>query len=93
MLQGQLHRLDPMIENALNTRASTWSEEHGDIDGALHHARAADDIDPMAASIWCNAARYFSRGRTTTVTRWLAPFTPDESPPTHHLPSPRPGRR
>ena len=40
MLQGELHRLDPMIETALNTRASTWWEEHGDIDGALHHARA-----------------------------------------------------
>ena len=78
MLQGELHRLDPTIEAALNTRASTWWEEHGDIDGALHHARAADDIDRMAALIWCNGPGYLSRGRTATVTRWLAPFTPDE---------------
>ncbi len=78
MLQGELHRLDPTIETALHTRASTWWEEHGDIDGALHHARAADDIDRMAALIWCNGPGYLSRGRTATVTRWLAPFTPDE---------------
>jgi LuxR family transcriptional regulator, maltose regulon positive regulatory protein len=78
MLQGELHRLDPTIETALNTRASTWWEEHGDIDSALHHARAADDIDRMAALIWCNGPGYLSRGRTATVTRWLAPFTPDE---------------
>jgi LuxR family maltose regulon positive regulatory protein len=78
MLQGELHRLDPKIETALHARASTWWEEHGDIDGALHHARAADDISRMAALIWCNGPGYLSRGRTATVTRWLAPFTPDE---------------
>jgi LuxR family transcriptional regulator, maltose regulon positive regulatory protein len=84
MLQAELHRLDPTIEAALHTRASAWWEQHGDIDGALHHARAADDIDRMAALIWCNGPGYLSRGRTATVTRWLAPFTPDEvaaSPP------------
>jgi len=78
MLQGELHGLDPTIETALNTRASVWWEQHGDIDGALSHARATGDIDRMAALIWRHAPMYLSRGRTATVTRWLEPFSPDE---------------
>jgi LuxR family maltose regulon positive regulatory protein len=78
MLGGELDRLDPSVKSALHARASTWWEQHGDIDAALHHARAEGDIDRMSALIWCNAPGYLSRGRTATVTRWLEPFTPDE---------------
>jgi LuxR family transcriptional regulator, maltose regulon positive regulatory protein len=78
MLDGELGRLDPSIKSALHARASTWWERHGDIDAALHHARAEGDIARMSALIWCNAPGYLSRGRTATVTRWLEPFSPDE---------------
>jgi LuxR family maltose regulon positive regulatory protein len=78
MLGGELDRLDPSIKSALHGRASTWWEQHGDIDAALHHARAEGDTDRMSALIWCNAPGYLSRGRTATVTRWLEPFTPDD---------------
>jgi len=78
MLGGELDRLDPSIKSALHARASTWWEQHGDIDAALHHARAEADTDRMSALIWCNAPGYLSRGRTATVTRWLEPFTPDD---------------
>jgi LuxR family transcriptional regulator, maltose regulon positive regulatory protein len=78
MLGGELDRLDPSITSALHARASVWWEQHGDIDSALHHARAEGDIDRMSALIWRNAPGYLSRGRTATVTRWLEPFSPDE---------------
>jgi LuxR family transcriptional regulator, maltose regulon positive regulatory protein len=78
MLGGELDRLDPSIKSTLHARASTWWEQHGDIDAALHHARAEGDIERMSALIWCNAPGYLSRGRTSTVTRWLEPFTPDD---------------
>jgi LuxR family transcriptional regulator, maltose regulon positive regulatory protein len=78
MLGGELDRLDPSIKAALHARASIWWEQHADVDGALAHARATDDIDRMAALIWRHAPAYLSRGRTATVTRWLEPFSPDE---------------
>ena len=78
MLSGELDRIDPSTKNALHRRASRWWEEHGDVDGALLHARSAGDIDRMAEIIWLHSPAYLSRGRTATVTRWLEPFTPDE---------------
>jgi LuxR family transcriptional regulator, maltose regulon positive regulatory protein len=78
MLGGELDRLDPTITSALHARASAWWEAHGDIDAALHHARAQGDIDRMSALIWHTAPGYLSRGRTATVTRWLEPFSSDE---------------
>jgi LuxR family transcriptional regulator, maltose regulon positive regulatory protein len=78
MLEGELDRLDPSVKAELHARASIWWEAHGDVDGALSHARATGDIDRMAAIIWRHAPSYLSRGRTATVTRWLEPFTPDE---------------
>ncbi|HMF82938.1 MAG TPA: LuxR C-terminal-related transcriptional regulator, partial [Acidimicrobiia bacterium] len=78
MLDDELNQLDPSVRAKLHARASEWWERHGDIDGALGHARAAYDIDRMAELIWLHAPAYLSRGRTATVTRWLEPFTPDE---------------
>jgi LuxR family transcriptional regulator, maltose regulon positive regulatory protein len=78
MLAGELDRLDPSIKTTLHARASTWWEQHSDIDGALDHARATGDVGRMAALIWLHAPAYLSRGRTATVTRWLEPFSPDE---------------
>jgi LuxR family maltose regulon positive regulatory protein len=78
MLEGELDRLDPSVKAELHARASIWWEAHGDVEGALSHARATGDIDRMAAIIWQHAPSYLSRGRTATVTRWLEPFTPDE---------------
>lgn len=78
MLQGELHRLHPELEATLHLRASTWWEEHGDVHTAIAHARAAGDFDRTAALVWCNAPTYLSRGRTTTVTRWLEAFPEDE---------------
>jgi len=78
MLGGELDHLDSSIRSALHARASRWWERHGDIDAALHHARAEGDIDRMSSLIWCNAPGYLSRGRAGTVTRWLEPFSPDE---------------
>lgn len=78
MLAGELDRLDPSVKASLHGRASIWWEQHGDVDGALSHARAGGDVDRMAALIWRYAPPYLTRGRTPTVTRWLEPFSPDE---------------
>jgi LuxR family transcriptional regulator, maltose regulon positive regulatory protein len=84
MLRGELKRRGPELERSLHERASAWLEEHGDIDGALDHTRAAGDLDRAAGLVWRNSPGYLGRGRTATVTRWLEPFTRDEiaaSPP------------
>jgi LuxR family maltose regulon positive regulatory protein len=78
VLAGELDRLGPSVKAALHGRASVWWEQHGDVDGALSHARATGDVDRMAALIWRHAPPYLSRGRTATVTRWLEPFSRDE---------------
>ena len=79
LLRAELRRREPEIEEALHRRTSEWSQQHGDYDAAVAHARAAGDIDRVEALIWSVLPVYVSTNRTATVVRWLEPFDVHET--------------
>jgi LuxR family maltose regulon positive regulatory protein len=57
---GNLHRL-----------ASTWFEEHGLLDEALHHALSAGDLDLAAHQMYAGLRDVLNREDRPTLERWL----------------------
>jgi LuxR family maltose regulon positive regulatory protein len=78
MLRTELRRDEPEREEGVHRRASAWLEEHGDVEGAIDHAIAADDVDRAAGLLWTIAPAYVSSGRYAMVGRWLARFGEEE---------------
>ena len=77
-VRSLLARLDSSLAPALLGRASSWFAEHGDTDAAIQYAQRAGDATTVAALAWSGASSYLGDGRSTTVGRWLEPFTADE---------------
>jgi LuxR family maltose regulon positive regulatory protein len=79
LLQEELRRRLPDRFRQLNLAASEWCEDAGDIDGAIHHAVAAQAADRAGDLVLTNATRYVGRGRQLTVGRWLEEVGPEWS--------------
>jgi LuxR family maltose regulon positive regulatory protein len=77
-LRSELSRSDPALAVELHARAAEWFEEHGDLDQAVEHLRAADDADSLERVIWRGTPLYGGVGRTATVERWIDGFTDGE---------------
>ena len=75
-LLERLRRSDPLSEPALHRRAGAWCAESGDMDGAIRHALEAGDRESAASILWQLTLPYESQGRSATLQRWLALFTP-----------------
>jgi LuxR family maltose regulon positive regulatory protein len=78
MLSSELRRMHPREEGELHARAASWHAERGDFDRAVPHAIATGAVEPAAAMIWSQAARYAGLGREATLDRWLGLFTDAE---------------
>jgi LuxR family maltose regulon positive regulatory protein len=76
LLQEELRRRRPDRFRQLNLAASEWCEDAGDIDGAIHHAVAAQAADRAGDLVLSNATRYVGRGQQLTVGRWLEEVGP-----------------
>jgi LuxR family maltose regulon positive regulatory protein len=74
MLRAELRRLDPQLEPQLHARASTWYEEHGDIDSAIQHAVAAGDPEQSGKLLWRHASSYIGHGSNNALQNWLDHF-------------------
>jgi len=61
----------------LHRRASTWFEEHGLIEEALHHALAAGDLDLAAHQMSAGLRDVLNREDRPTLERWLS-MLPEE---------------
>jgi LuxR family maltose regulon positive regulatory protein len=61
---------------AANEAASEALEADGDLDGAIRHAIASDDLELISRQVWPHAPRLIGAGRTQILRRWL-----DEIPP------------
>jgi LuxR family maltose regulon positive regulatory protein len=70
-LAAELERREPGRAAELHHRASAWYEARGDDDRAIHHARAAGDVERVASRIWSAMPVYVGSGRAETVERWL----------------------
>ena len=78
MLQAELHRLEPEYEGELHRRASEWHAGRGEVDRAIHHAIAAEDVGCAGDLLWSVAADHLMNGRHATIRRWLDRFTPEQ---------------
>jgi LuxR family maltose regulon positive regulatory protein len=77
-LRGELRRLEPELEPALHRRASDWHHARGDLDRAIDHAIAADDVARAGDLLAAHALEYVGQGRRDAVARWLGCFTRDQ---------------
>ncbi|HEY2596414.1 MAG TPA: hypothetical protein VGK33_21190, partial [Chloroflexota bacterium] len=73
-LQRELRCVDPALAARLHLRASAWLEDHGDVDGAISHAIAADDAERAGALIWDHLVGYMTTGQVGVVRAWLSRF-------------------
>lgn len=83
MLRGELRKRGARVENELNCRASEWFMRVGDLDRAITHAIAADDVERSGDLLFGHIEVYAARGREETIRRWIDRFPPDriaESP-------------
>ncbi len=78
MLQAELRRIEPEVETRLHRRASTWLRRHHDVDRAIDHAVAADDVERTGDLLWANMVAYVSHGRTDIVQGWLSRFSTEQ---------------
>ena len=78
MLHSELRRLEPLLEPELHARASSWHEEHGDVDSAIHHAVAAGDPEHCGELLWRHAGSYIGHGRNDALAGWLSHFNDDQ---------------
>ena len=71
VLQRELRELEPRLAPALDRRAAVWHEQRGELEHALDHALAADDLDRVAQLVDALALPLSANGRLATVEGWL----------------------
>ncbi len=77
VLQSRLRAERPDIVSALHGRASVWFDQVGDVEAAVRHAFAADDVD-RAADLIEVAAPELRRRRAEGLLRSWVPMVPPE---------------
>ena len=70
-LRDELDRREPGRARMLHRVATEWYRDSGDLDLALHHAFAGDDLDLAAGLIETAGPPLHDRGHLATVERWL----------------------
>lgn len=73
-LSSELKNVDPSRWTEIHLNAAAHWERVGDVDRAVEHAVAADDLDLIERLSVRHGGQYFTRGLDETVTRWLAVF-------------------
>jgi LuxR family maltose regulon positive regulatory protein len=63
VLQAELARLDCGRAARLHRAAAGWLGEHGEVELALHHARAGGDLTHVGRLLWAQVPRTLSEGR------------------------------
>jgi LuxR family transcriptional regulator, maltose regulon positive regulatory protein len=77
LLQVRLHQDQPDRVPQLHHAAARWHEEHGLVDGAVHHAAAAGESTWVAGLIEQHFDELVLPGEFATVQRWLASLPPE----------------
>jgi LuxR family maltose regulon positive regulatory protein len=72
LLRARLLADDPERARALHRRAAAWTEDHGLVEDALHHAMAAADPASAARLVERHADALLRRGEGLTLRRWLS---------------------
>ena len=72
VLQARLWANEPTLARRLDSRASVWLEQTGDLDGAVRHAISAHEEERAANLILRATLPRFFDGRYAQVGEWLA---------------------
>ena len=81
VLNRSLERLSAGRLPELHQRASSWYEEHGFTQDAIHHALLADDRERAARLMEQNGCGFLMRGEVITLLKWIEAVEP--YPQTH----------
>lgn len=71
-LHAQLTTTQPEIVAVLHGRASRWFEDTGDLDAAVHHAKAAGDLGRVGELAWSGIGGCIGAGRPDRLQHWLS---------------------
>jgi len=82
-LQAELTATRPDLIPLLHARAAHWFADHGDLDAAIAHAKAAGDLALAGRLIWSNIGQCVTSGRPDRLRGWLADLTDAQI---HHEP-------
>ena len=74
-LLAELTATRPHQVPVLHRRAACWYAGHGDLDAAIRHAKAADDLPLTARLIWSGIGPCITSGRPDRLRGWLADLT------------------
>ncbi len=77
-LRAELRRSDPQLVAALHGRAGDWYGAHGDIERAMEHAIAAEDVSRAGDLLWSHSEALLGYGRMHQVDDWLEGFSEEQ---------------
>jgi LuxR family transcriptional regulator, maltose regulon positive regulatory protein len=78
LLQAELRRQDGGKLTELHRRAADWAEEQGDLEAAIRHCLAADEVARAGDILWRGYVLSTRQGQFETVRRWLELFTDEQ---------------
>lgn len=70
-LRAELSHRTPGEVPALHARAARWYAEHGDLDAAIRHAKATDDLAGVGHLVWSGTIGCIGSGETDRLATWL----------------------
>ncbi len=73
-LAARLRRLDPDRWREIHLAAARWWSLQADIDLAVEHAAAANDLDLLEELVILHSGNYATRGMFHTIERWMRHF-------------------
>ncbi|MGB8384885.1 MAG: hypothetical protein WCG47_27225, partial [Dermatophilaceae bacterium] len=79
LLRYQLKAEDPTAARTLHARAAQWLHEHGRAEESIEHLLRAGEHDQAFAEISRLGHRFFERGESATLVRWLTTIKGDNS--------------
>jgi len=78
LLRAHLQSSFPALVPTLHMRASIWFESHGDAEGALNHALAAEDWENVSRLLALYIPDYLDKGQMITILKWLEHFPQEQ---------------
>ncbi len=76
-LEAEFERVDASGVVKVHAKASEWFETAGDVDRAIRHAVAADDLDRAEQLIAAHTPVLYTNGNYTTIERWIGSLPRD----------------
>jgi LuxR family maltose regulon positive regulatory protein len=74
-LRAELRQREPELEPELHRRAGAWHRAGGDVERAVHHALAAEDVRAASDVVWANIGAAVADGQVCALERWLSRLT------------------